>query len=504
MDGGSGLPALRLENVSKTFPGQRALDGVGIELRRGKVRALLGENGSGKSTLIKILAGYHQPDPGWSASADGAPLELGSATAASRAGVRFIHQDLGLVADLDVIDNLALGGHYAGRRWIGRRREVAAAESLLAQYGIEMSVSAPLRKLAPAEQTIVAIVRALRDGLDGRILVLDEPTGSLSGPEVADLFRVVQTVRDRGGAVLYVTHRLHEIFEIADDVTVLRDGRQVADRPVEGLDEGQLAELLVGRPLSSVFPPLPNPSDDLAFSATSIAGERIRSVSLSARKGEIVGVAGIIGSGREELPYLLFGARPWRAGRIRIGVRTFDAITVRKSIAAGVAFAPADRQRDSAIQALSVRENATLPSIPCRRWTGWVSKRREASEVRNWLVQLDVRPPDPERRLGSLSGGNQQRVVLARWLRCDPAVLLLEEPTRGVDIGAKAEIYRIIADAAGQGAGVIIFSSDAEELASVCDRVVVLRDGSVATELSGPALSEGAIVEQSIYERSVT
>jgi ribose transport system ATP-binding protein len=507
MEGGraevDGEVALRVEGVSKTFPGQRALSAVNLELGRGEVRALLGENGSGKSTLIKILAGYHQPDPGWRAWADGAPLQLGSAGAARAAGLRFIHQDLGLVAELDVIDNLALGEHYVGRRWLSRRREAAEAERLLSRYGVEMDVFAPVRSLSPAERTIVAVVRALRDTLDRSVLVLDEPTASLSGPEVTRLFEVIRAVRDHRGSLLYVTHRLQEVFEIADRVTVLRDGHEIADCSTDELSEDQLIEMLVGRPLGSfVSAREMSRREDVTLEVRELAGERVQDVSFAAARGEILGIAGIIGSGREELPYLLYGSRPWASGAIRIGESAFDSITIRQSIAAGMVFAGADRQRDSVIPAMLVRENLTLPRIPHAELTGWLSAGTERGEVRGWLERLDIRPSEPDRPLATLSGGNQQRVVLARWLRCEPQILLLEEPTRGVDIGAKAAIYRLIADAARDGMTVVVFSSDAEELATLCERVLVLRAGRIAGELSGAGLSEGAIVEQSIMEGS--
>jgi ribose transport system ATP-binding protein len=493
-----GEQALRVENVSKTFPGQLALDRVDLEIARGQVRALLGENGSGKSTLIKILAGYHQPDPGARGWAEGEPLQLGSAAAARAAGLRFIHQDLGLVNELDVIDNLALGERYVGTRWLSRHREAKEARRLLAGFGVEVDVHAPVGSLAPAERTIIAVVRALRDQTERTMLVLDEPTASLSGAEVARLMEVVRAVRDRGGAILYVTHRLQEVFDIADTVTVLRDGKLIASRPVAGLDHDQLVEMLVGRPIQAVFPSAPAVGSDVVFHAQDIRGARITGVSLQVNRGEILGVAGIIGSGREELPYLLFGARPWHGGRIQLNHQNFSQIDIRTAIAAGIAFLPADRQRHSTFPTMLVRENLTLPQIPRSRFAWWVSTRREHAEVQGWLEQLDVRPPDPERMLSSLSGGNQQRVVLARWLRCLPKLLLLEEPTGGVDIAAKAEIYKLIEAAARDGMACIVCSSDAEELAGICDRVIVLRDGVVAAELSGESLTEEEVVTHTI------
>ena len=489
--------ALRLSGLSKTFPGQQALKGVELELHHGEVRALLGENGSGKSTLIKILAGRHQPDPGASAWIGDKPLQLGSAAAARIAGIRFIHQDLGLVSTLSVIDNLALGGTYVGRRWLNNRTEAAAARRLLSRYGVDLDVYAPVGALSPAEQTIVAIVRALRDGVEDGVLVLDEPTATLSAREIDRLFDVIRNTCSAGTAVLYVTHRMQEVFEIVDHVTVLRDGKVVADADVKSLTEESLVEAMIGRPLEAVFAEAPHRSGEVVLAADRISGDRLRSFSLSLHRGEVVGVAGVEGSGREELPQLLFGARRWHSGEMSFCDRRLQRMTIRDAMTMGMGYA-GHRDKGSATRSMLVRENLTLPAIPTRGPAKWLSNRHESKSTQPWLERFDVRPADPERPLGLLSGGNQQKVVLARWLRCGSRILVLEDPTRGVDIGAKAGIYRIMAEAASTGTSFIVVSSDAEELAAVCDRVLVLRDGKIASELHGPALTEDAIVRNSI------
>ena len=489
--------ALRLEGLSKTFPGQQALKSVDLELHHGEVRALLGENGSGKSTLIKILAGRHQPDPGASAWIGGEPFQLGSAAAARTAGIRFIHQDLGLVAALSVVDNLALGGAYVGRRWLKNRTETAEARRLLSLYGVELDVHAPVGALSPAEQTIVAIVRALRDGVENGILVLDEPTATLSANEIERLFAVMRNACSAGTAVLYVTHRMQEVFEIVDRVTVLRDGNVVADADVKALTEESLVEAMIGRPLEAVFAEAPHRSGEVILAVECISGDRVRSFSLSLRRGEIVGVAGVEGSGREELPQLLFGARRWHSGAISFGNRRLERMTISDAMSMGMGYA-GHRDKGSATRSMLVRENLTLPAIPTRGPGKWLSNKHESKSTEPWLQRFDVRPADPERPLGLLSGGNQQKVVLARWLRCGSKILVLEDPTRGVDIGAKAGIYRIMAEAASTGTSFIVVSSDAEELAAICDRVLVLRDGTIASELHGTGLTEDAIVRNSI------
>ncbi len=481
---------LSLRNVSKTFNGQSALSGVDLEVRRGEVHALLGQNGSGKSTLIKVLAGYHAPDRGATATAAGTNLELGSAAGARAAGIRFIHQDLGLIPGLDVIDNLALGEGYAGRAWLSNRRERRAAAQLLDRFEVNVDAEAPLESLSAAQRSMVAIVRAVASaGADRGLLVLDEPTAALPDHEVRQLFGLVRAVTAEGGGVLYVTHRLAEVFQIADRVSVLRDGRKVADRSVDGLNHDTLVELIIGRPLDTFYPPPPRPAEQVALQANDIAGGAVTSASFALHQGEILGVTGLVGSGYDELLALVFGSRNRAGGTVELDGRQLPPARPSASVQAGVAFVPADRKGSGAILDWTVRENATLSAIPAQGPLRWVSSRHEDASIRGWLDQLDVTPSEPGRLFSSLSGGNQQKVVLARWLRTSPSVLLLEEPTNGVDTGAKQAIYRCLADAAATGTAVALASSDNEELCAVCDRVLVLRDGRVAAVLHGAQLT---------------
>jgi len=491
-------PGLVIHGLRKTFPGQVALAGVGLHLRPGQVHALLGQNGSGKSTLIKILAGVHQPDPGASATVNGEPLTLGSPGAAHHAGLRFIHQDLGLVPTLDVVDNLALGQRYQGRWWLSARREAAAARSLLAELEAGIDVSLLAGQLSAAERTIVAVARALRGGVSSSgVLILDEPTASLPAAETGRLFRLVRTVAQRGTAVLYVTHRMSEVFELADWVTVLRDGRAVLNAPVSDVSHDLLIEHIVGRPVEEFYPQPVAPGRDLALTVEGLATARLRSLDLAVRRSEIVGVAGLSGSGREDVAPALGGAIAWTGGRLATGGRVLERLDPPAAIALGIAYLPQDRKRESAIPGFTVRENLTLPQLHTTRG-GWLSLRRERADAERWLGRLAVRPPDAERVFATLSGGNQQKVVLARWMRCGARVLVLDEPTQGVDVGAKTMIYQSLTDAAREGAAVIVASSDGEELARLCDRVVVLRDGRAAAELHGAGLTADAITRQAL------
>jgi ribose transport system ATP-binding protein len=482
-----GAHILEVQHLSKTFQGQRALTDVGLALQQGEVHALLGQNGSGKSTLIKILAGYHLPDAG-SASVRGGKFDLGSASAAHAAGLRFIHQDLAVIDTFDVVDNLALGEHYSSRWWLSGRRERRAARATFAAFDINVDVDRPLVSLDPAQRTMTAIVRALHHGNAGDgILVLDEPTASLTETDKEKLFKLIRLVRDRGETVLYVTHRLQEVFEIADRVTVLRNGRVIATQPVAALDHDGLIELIIGRPLEALYPETPAPRDDVALELTNIAGGPVRDASLRIHAGEIVGVTGLTGSGVDELLHLVFGSRPRSGGGIEIKGRSYTGASPSAAVRAGMAFAPADRKRLGGMPAWTLRENVTLPRLRASGPQRWLSARAERRDARTWLQRFDVVPDDTDATFSSLSGGNQQKVVLAKWMRSGASLFLLAEPTQGVDIGGKRAIYNALTRVTAGGSAVLMSSSDFEEVCSVCDRVVVMRHGRVGAILENEA-----------------
>jgi len=489
---------LTLQGVSKTFQGQPALRDVDLDVRPGEIHCLLGHNGSGKSTLIKILAGYHSPDAGARAWADGAALDLGSSRAAATAGIHFIHQDLGLVEELNAADNLALGGRYAGRHWLSVRGEARAAAAALQEYGVELDPSAPLSEASAAQKSMLAIVRALTRGtVDTKVLVLDEPTASMPDQQVQQLFALLRQLRSRRVAVVYVTHRLSEVFAIGDRATVLRNGALVATVPVPEVDQDTLVQMIVGRPVEQFYPEAPEPRSEVVLSARGIANDTVLGVDLDVHAGEIVGVTGLTGSGYDELLGLVFGARRRVKGRVTVQGRDTQA-TPHHAIAAGLAYAPADRKSLGTIAEWTVRENITLPRLDPRRATRWLGRRQENRSAAEWVRKLDVLPADPERPVGKLSGGNQQKVVLARWLRLAPKVLMLDEPTSGVDTGAKQSIYEALTQLAGGGTGVVLASSDAEELSAICDRVVVMRNGSVAAELHRGELDVDRLVSETV------
>ena len=486
---------LSLENVSKTFPGQVALRGVSLSVAPGRVLALLGQNGSGKSTLIKILAGYHRADPGGRAILLGAVLDLSGAPSTDR--VHVMHQDLGLVGSLNSVENLALGRGFQTTR-LGRVRwkdETLRARRHLASLGASFDPRVPVSTLSPSERALVALARALQDWDDqGGLLILDEPTAAMTKPEVAQLFAAVRSLADRGAGVIFVSHRLDEVFQIADDYTVLRDGIVMGSGAVQDLDHDQLIELIVGRELAQLEHVAHEFDSETVLEVRGLWGNRLELFDLTVKKGEVVGIAGLVGSGRDELAMLLFGANERAGGSVSIGGTEMPS-DPQRSIEMGMALVPSERKRYGSIGSQSVAENITLARLRPLFKRGRMSRRRERADVLDWVGKVDLQPPVPERAFETLSGGNQQKGVIARWLRTSPKVLVLDEPTQGVDVGAKSLIYALLAEAAEKGLAIVVCSSETEELAMVCDRVIVLSNGRISAELHGAMLSAESIAE---------
>lgn len=482
--------ALRIDGLSKTFPGQRALHDVSLDVRRGEIHALLGENGSGKSTLIKCLAGVHPPDAGSRIEIAGSALRVPYSPAeAIAAGCGFVHQDLGLIAPLTVMENLALSTGFqtgTGRRIRWGHQRMRAAE-LLARIGDHIDPAATVASLPQADRTLVAIARGLHDAeLGGGVLVLDEPTAALPAAEVEVLFAALDRIRAMGVGMIYVSHRLDEVLRIADRATVLRDGVKVGTHDVEGMAERRLIELIVGRPLDLHYPPAEaTRRENVVLATQHLAGARVVDASFAIHAGEVVGVAGLLGSGRSELGRLLFGAQQRTGGAVALEGRPLELRHPRDAIAAGIALIPEDRASAGAHLGLTVRENMMLPDLSAfTRW-GRVDRRAERREAEALIGRFGVRPPRADKRFGSLSGGNQQKAILAKWMRLEPKVLILDEPVQGVDIGARAEIYRLIGAAAARGAAVLMIDSDLEDLCRLCDRILVLHGGRIVRELAG-------------------
>jgi ribose transport system ATP-binding protein len=491
--------ALRIENLSKTFPGQQALHSVDFELVPGEVHALIGQNGSGKSTLIKVLAGFHDPDPGVSIEVDGTPLELGNADATLQAGIRFVHQDLALVPTLDTLDNLALGrGFYRGAvGTISWRQEARAARELLGELGYDFDLRVPVSRLAAAERTGIAIARALQGWEGGaKVLFLDEPTAALPAGDADRLFEVVRMVKRRGVAVGYVSHHFTEVFALCDRVTVLRDGRKVATRNVSEIDEPALIELTVGRAIQRMDrreTEIPT-RDDVVLRAEGLTGRVLAGIDFSIHAGEILGFAGVTGSGREEIAGLVFGSVR-RGGEVSLDGKAVPPGKPPASMACGMSMVPANRLTHGMLPDMTLRENMTLGSLSKYITAAGLHPRAERADVGEWLGKLEVQPPRPEARIARLSGGNQQKVVIARALRRDPRVLVLDEPTQGVDVGAKASIHKIVDDVAESGACVLVSSTESEELIRLCHRIVVLDRGQIRTVLDASKTNADELTE---------
>lgn len=495
---------LEIRGLTKAFGGQLALDGVDLAVESGEIVALAGANGSGKSTLIKVMAGYHQPDAG-KIDAFGQEIWPHAVDQNWRTRTHFIHQNLGLVPTLNATENLALGsGYMTGRgRRIHWAQQRAHAEKVLGRYGADCDVDAPVATLSMGNRTIVAIARAMDGWEDPEgLLFVDEPTAALHEEEAEILFGAIRSVAKGGAGVVFVSHRTNEVLELANRVAVLRDGRLVADRVTAELDEPTIVELIAGRRIEELYPTPPPPQQDVVLEVDGIAGKQLQPLSFKLRRGEILGVAGLNGSGRDELPRLMFGRDNRTGGEMRLHGKPVRDATIRDLISAGIALIPADRQGEGLVMRLSARENMTLVSLAAF-WRHWhLSRHREDEEVDEWITRLDIQPPDPAKPLDEFSGGNQQKVVMAKWLRLRPEVIILDEPTQGVDVSAKSAIHELLVKAASDGASLIVCSSEAKPLAVICDRVIVLRDGRVAAELEGEPLSAEAIVHHSITART--
>jgi ABC-type sugar transport system ATPase subunit len=488
---------LSIRHLSKTFPGTLALDAVDLDIAAGEIHSLCGGNGSGKSTLIKILCGVYQGDAGGTLriGEEEIGVDATSPEFARSAGIHVVHQDLGVFLDLSVTENIALGHGYpvaAGMqvRWPGLHRRAA---ELLERFEIDASPGTLLRELSQSARTQVAIARALQDDDSEGLLVLDEPTSSLPAHEVDVLLRNLRRYAERGQSILYVSHRLDEVLAISDRITVLRDGRKVATLDGESLGEDRLIQEIVGRQIDRVFPPMPEVDEtkDSRLRVRDLDAGPLRDISFEVAPGEVVGLAGLLGSGRTELMEAIFGVRPVEEGEISLDDRPLRVRRPSDAMEAGIAFVPENRAEDAAMIEMSVDANISAATVR-GYWSWrrpWIASRRMRRDTRASMDEFLVKAASEEAPLSTLSGGNQQKVILARWLRRRPRLLLLDEPTQGVDVGARAEIYGLVRDAVADGASALIVASDFEELAHVCDRVLVLSRGRITGEVEPPHLN---------------
>jgi ABC-type sugar transport system ATPase subunit len=491
-------PVLAMRGISKSFPGVNALTDVRLAVDEGQVHAIVGENGAGKSTLMKILAGVHTQDSG-TVEVDGREVRLSTPRDAKRLGIGMVYQELNLVPDLTVAENIALGRMPRKFGMVDRKAMRELAVKVLGDLEANIDWWQRVGSLSVSQQQLVEICKVY--AARPRIIVLDEPTSSLSEHEAQVLFRVVRRMRDRGIGVLYISHRLREVLEIADQVTVLRDGRYVDSLPAAGLTAPQMIRLMVGRDLADVFPKADVEVGDLVLEVRELSRSgAFEGVDLTVRKGEIVALAGLVGSGRTEVARALFGLDPADRGDILVNGQRVKVRTPRDGVRSGIAYVPEDRKQHGIVPALTIQDNLSLAMLNRIAKTGWIDARAEKELGRDYVDRLGVSPARPERRIDTLSGGNQQKVVLGKWLAIDPEVLILDEPTRGVDVGAKAEIHRIIGELAGRGVGILMISSELPEVLAVSDRVYVLHEGRIGAEFSRPEATERAIMQAATGE----
>jgi ribose transport system ATP-binding protein len=492
---------LRIEGVRKAFPGVVALDGVDFDLRRGEVHVLLGENGAGKSTLIKTLSGAHRPDEG-RILVDGREVTIGSAQDAEKFGIATIYQEFNLVPDLTVAENIFLGRQPRRFGMIDRRRMEAEAAELLERVGVPVSPRARVRELGIARLQMVEIAKAL--SLDARVLIMDEPTAVLTSEEVEKLFSIVRRLREDGVGVVFITHHLEEIAALGDRVTVIRDGRSVGQVPAS-TPEDELVRLMVGRSIEQQYPRERVKAGEPLLRVEGLTRDGVfHDVSFEVRAGEVVGIAGLVGAGRTEVVRAVFGADPYDAGTVTVAGGKLRRHDVNAALDAGIGLIPEDRKGQGLVLDASVAENLGLVTLRSSTKAGLVDRKGQRRAAGRIAEQLGVRMAGLDQQVRTLSGGNQQKVVIGKWLLADTRVLILDEPTRGIDVGAKVEIYQLINELTAAGAAVLMVSSDLPEVLGMSDRVLVMAQGRIAGELPADEATQDAVMALAVTTSAVT
>ncbi|HEX3541120.1 MAG TPA: sugar ABC transporter ATP-binding protein [Acidimicrobiales bacterium] len=486
-------PLLVLDKATKSFGAVRALIEGSVTLYPGEAHALLGENGAGKSTLVKILAGVHQPDSG-RLVIDGQEVTLPGPAASRAAGVSIIYQEPTLFPDLSVAENIFMGRQpLAGGRRIDRARMQRDAEDVFARLGVKLDPSRPARGLSVADQQIVEIAKAI--SFQARIIVMDEPTAALTSVEVNRLFDVVRTLRAGGAAVLFISHRLEEVFAICQRVTIMRDGRFVREAPIEDLTIDDIIRSMVGRDIDALFPKTPTEPGEVVLEVAGLSREGVfDDVSFQVRRGEIVALAGLVGAGRSEVARAIFGIDHRDAGTVVVNGQPLTGASPREAMAAGMALVPEDRRQQGLVMDMSIDHNVALASLTRLRRHGLIRRARERDLATTWGRTLQLKFGRMKNPVATLSGGNQQKVVLAKWLARQPSVLVIDEPTRGIDVGTKVEVHRLLDRLVADGVGVLMISSELPEVLHMADRVLVLREGRLVAELSRAAADEASIM----------
>lgn len=489
---------LRLENVSKTFPGVNALSGVSFDVRRGEVHALIGENGAGKSTLIKVLTGVYQPDPGAVIEVEGRRMENMTALDAMRSGIIAIYQDFSLFPTLSVKENIAFVEQIEKRnRLVDWRAMERTASEALESLGVSIDLRARASTLSTAKQQLVAIARALV--YDAKLLVMDEPTSALSSGEVDALFKIVRKLRDRGMAIIFISHKLDELFGIADRMTVLRDGRLIGSAPTSEMDRKKLISMMVGREISDERM-IGKGVGDVVLEVRNISKKgNYQNVSFKLHRGEVLGITGLVGAGRTETVLSLFGLNPPDSGEIFLEGKKVMPRSPAEAKKLGIAFVPESRQTEGLVMQQDAEGNLTLPILSSfvNRF-GIINFRQRRARAQEMIKQLGIRPPYPLMQAQKFSGGNQQKIVVAKWLATNPKVLIVDEPTNGIDVGAKAEIHRLLRDLADSGIAVIMVSSELPEIFSISDRILVMRRGRITGEFDSATATQEMLMEKAV------
>ena len=484
---------LELKNMTKRFSGVEVLHEVSFSLRPGEVHALLGENGAGKSTLVKVMTGVHQPDKG-EIYLDGKHVAFSDTRESRQAGIAAIYQELSLFPDLDVAENIFVGRQpttIGGR--IDWRKLYADAGSLLESLGVHLDLKQKARSLSIAQQQMVEIARAF--SINARILIMDEPTSSLTLNEVADLFRLVRRLRDEGTAVVFISHRLEELFELADRVTVMRDGSYVDTCSIKDVSRDDLIRLMVGRTITNLFPKQDVKAGDVILKVENLerAGS-FRNVSFELRCGEILGMAGLVGAGRTNVARAIFGVEPATAGSIQIEGRKVAITSPQQAIRLGLAYVPEDRQLHGLIPAMNITSNISLPMLSKYARRGWLQDKTERKAAYDAALQMEVRANNIWQMARELSGGNQQKIVLSKWLSTNPRILILDEPTRGIDVGTKAAVHALMSRLASEGMAILMISSELPEILGMSDRVIVMREGHMTGHFSRAEATQEKII----------
>jgi len=475
-------PLLQMTGIDKRFPGVHALKGVELSLQRGEVVALMGENGAGKSTLMKVLGGAHTPDAG-SIEIEGQPVQIESPVRSRELGISMIYQEFNLIPALSAVENVFLGQEITRSGWVQQGSEKQKTRQLLSQLGMEFNVDLPCRRLTVAQQQAIEIARAL--SLNARILVLDEPSAVLTLREVDKLFEIIRHLKEQGIGLIYIGHRLDEIFEIADRVLVLRDGAYVGDKAIAECSRKQLIEMMVGRELKNEFPSKTSQPSTPKLQVKNLnRAKAVKDVSFEACRGEILALAGLVGAGRTELARLIFGADRRDAGDIFLDGKPLTIRNPREAIAAGIGLLTEDRKLQGLILPHSLRENFGLPNLNRFAPKGWIHANQEREEFHRYATAMQVKCSGEHQKAGHLSGGNQQKLVIAKWLARHCDVLIFDEPTRGIDVGAKYEIYQLMNNLAAEGKTIIMISSELPEVLGMADRVLVMHEGRITGEIT--------------------